>query len=106
MTNHEKFAKLFEFEDIGQVLVTKDTDTDSDLPQVIITVQPPDLGLCNITMSFGDPDSDGTEATEADYQKRDEAFEKLDAEAAHEAAKKFIDSIAALGGAGADSQAG
>lgn len=50
-----EFAKIYEFEDIGQVLVKIDTN-EYDAPEVRIFCCPPELGVCNFAFSFEDSD--------------------------------------------------
>ncbi len=51
----EKFAKLFEVDGIGQILVIQDSN-DEGAPSVKFMFTPKDLGVCSIGPSF--PDSD------------------------------------------------
>jgi len=73
-----RFAKLFEFEDIGQVLVLRKTD-DNDKPCVRYICQPEadGIGTCSITVPFVDSDNGNAQA--------DKAFEAVDEEAARAA---------------------
>lgn len=51
----EKFAKLYESELTGQILVLNDTNDDGD-PTVRFTFQPKGLGLCSIGQTFKNTD--------------------------------------------------
>lgn len=64
------FAKLFEFDDVGQVLVKLD-DGDNG-PEVRIYFQPENLGVCSTAFNFKE-DEDGSE-----WDKAEEAFNKVD----------------------------
>lgn len=58
-----KFAKLFEFDDIGQVLVKRDTDENGD-PEVRLYFEPKGFGVCSTAFGF-EADENGDEATKA-----------------------------------------
>ena len=49
----ENFAKLFEDEKYGQILVMLDTNENGE-PCVKIMAQPPGLGVCAFALSFKD----------------------------------------------------
>ncbi len=51
----ERFAKLFEDEKYGQILVLLDTDDDGD-PCVKFMGKPPGLGICAVSLGFGSED--------------------------------------------------
>ena len=72
----DKFAKLFEFDDIGQVLVIIDTD-DDDQPEVQIKFQPDGLGICSFKLGGF-----------SDWGVADNAFRLIDSDFAH---KKVAD---------------
>lgn len=97
-----KFAKLFEFEDIGQILVKigdsavgDDETTEHRAPEgterteLRFYFQPPGLGLCEFAFDFED-DEDWTKATHAlnitDESAVRELYESL---AAHQLIKTF-----------------
>jgi hypothetical protein len=80
----EKFIKLFEFDDIGQVAVMMDTDEDCN-PAVKIFFTPPDLGVCCMKLGFQDTD-DG-------WDKQEKAFLMIDSDGAYSAAKSQIDMV-------------
>lgn len=52
----DKFAKLFEFDDIGQVLVTLEGGDEG--PEVRVKFKPKNLGVCSIKLSFTNDDED------------------------------------------------
>ncbi|UKL14949.1 hypothetical protein hairong_044 [Pseudomonas phage hairong] len=66
-----QFAHLFEFTDLGQILVVRDTnDGDDDhgtVPCIKITFTTPDTGLNVMKLLFADDED----------EERDEAFDKL-----------------------------
>lgn len=51
----EKFAKLFEDEKYGQILVLRDRN-DDDEPCVKVMALPPGLGICAISLAFKNED--------------------------------------------------
>lgn len=65
-----KFAKLFEFDDIGQVLVKMDTGEDGPEVQIYFETGIEGVDLCS--QSFGFDDS-----TEG-WEKRGEVFDQID----------------------------
>lgn len=70
------FAKMFESETLGQILVMKDTNGDDD-PCVTVMFDPQIDGMENIKMHFGF-DSD---------EKRDSVFDRIDIEKAESAVR-------------------
>lgn len=75
------FAKLFEFDDIGQVLVTTDTHDDNGKPLVALRC---DWEGLTATPSWQFPDTDDG------YDLRDKYFNSIDAEQAHKLASNVI----------------
>lgn len=63
------FAKLFETEKFGQILVVADTNDEGD-PAVVVSVMPPGLGVCAVKLCYPDTD-DG-------WAKRDDTFRAID----------------------------
>jgi hypothetical protein len=56
----EKFAKLFEDEKYGQILVIRDTDDEGE-PCVKVMAQPHGLGICAVSLAFSnDEDAQAT----------------------------------------------
>lgn len=51
-----QFAKLFETEEYGQILVKLDASPDEHEPEVRFFVNPPGLGVCSFAAGY--PDSD------------------------------------------------
>lgn len=78
----EQFAKLYEAEGFGQILVKRD-DNEEGKPEVRFFIMAPvaGLGVCSIALSFEDNDEG--------FKKRDAAFEKITEEKAIETAKLF-----------------
>lgn len=80
------FAKLFESEKFGQILVTRENDDQGD-PAVTLAIYPGSpLDVCRAYISFrqkGD-DEDGH------FDKRDAFFEGFDAEQADKAVARMI----------------
>ncbi|ATW57984.1 hypothetical protein CNR34_00051 [Pseudomonas phage nickie] len=81
------FAKLFQFDDIGQVLVKLDEaeDPDTSGPEIVISFKPENLGVCAVKLSKFGPDGDEA------WDKADKAFETIDEAFAYKTAKKVID---------------
>lgn len=50
------FCKLFETEEYGQILAKFD-ESDKGNPELRFYIQPPDLGVCSISLEW--PDTDG-----------------------------------------------
>ena len=67
----EKFSKLFETKEYGQILVLM-KDDDKCKPEVRIFVKPPKLGVCSIAFGWKDDDA-GWDLAEACFAKTDEA---------------------------------
>lgn len=63
------FCKVFRHEKYGQILAKIDANDDG-IPEVRWYVQPPDLGVCTIAVSFTDDDEG--------WALADKAFEKSD----------------------------
>lgn len=85
-----RFAKLFEDEEVGQVVVMRVNDDDSN-PSIQYICQPnvPGIGLCTMTLSFAD--------TRKGRLDRDHAFERVDEAHALEAVRKVTKDTASLG---------
>ena len=62
------FAKIFQTDKHGQILVRIDVDENA-MPSMIVSVVPPDMGVCEYAMSWKD--------TDLGYAKRDEIFESM-----------------------------
>jgi hypothetical protein len=72
----EKFAKIFESERFGQLLVVAGTGDDGE-PELKITGKPKGFGLSSICVGFP--------STERGWLGLDNSFEKMDLEAAESA---------------------
>jgi hypothetical protein len=71
----EKFAKLFDTEDLGQILVKIDSG-ENDGAEVRYFFTPPNMGVCSIAIGFKDNLSG--------WDSADKAFEKVDENSARE----------------------
>ncbi|MCK1825986.1 hypothetical protein MX655_10575 [Pseudomonas aeruginosa] len=71
----KQFAKLFEFEDLGQVLVMLDRGDDG--PEVRLYFKPDGLGVCSVACS----NFPGDEDEQWDYAEK--GFATVDSEGAH-----------------------
>jgi hypothetical protein len=83
----KQFAKLFQFEDIGQVLLTIDASEEPNTygPEIKITFKPKNLGVCAVKLSnFGKDEDEAWVKGEDSFVAMDEAF-------AYKTAKKVID---------------
>lgn len=80
------FAKLFEFDDIGQVVAIAQSNDDGK-PEIRFFFDPghPELTLSSVAMVWADSDAAG--------QQRDEAFSQLNAEIAADYVCKTITQI-------------
>lgn len=85
----QQFAKLFHFDDIGQVLVTIDETEESGQvgPDIHVSFMPPNLGVCAV--KFGQFADTSSEA----WDRGEEAFSNIDEEFAYKTAKKVIDEM-------------
>lgn len=79
--NERKFAKLFEFDDIGQVLVVQD-QTD---PEVTFTFWPEGLGLSGPAITLGN------------FKDSDTYFNNLDEKAVYAIAVNTLDTLKSFG---------
>lgn len=69
------FAKLFETEEHGQILVKMDTAEDASGPEVREYFEPEGLGVCSVAFSWSDEDEDTQwEKAESTMEKADGAF--------------------------------
>lgn len=73
----EKFAKIFEVDE-GQVLAYKEYDSDDEKEQLVLMVSTEEGVIVSLKLSF------------PDEEKRDEQFDKLDADKAVGIMKKFL----------------
>jgi hypothetical protein len=64
------FAKLFESQKYGQILVKIDSASDDDMAEVRFFFQPKDLGVCSCAICF--------EGSDAGWGLAEKAFEKAD----------------------------
>ena len=64
-----QFAKIFQHEKYGQILVTNN-EGDTGAPEVRVSYIPQDLGVCDTALKFNDSEEGGDLA--------DKAFEKMD----------------------------
>jgi len=79
------FAKLFQFDTVGQVLVKLDDEENG--PEVRLYFQPPGLGVCSSAFKF-EADENGTE-----WDKAERAFELVDAEKAEKIVMGVLETI-------------
>lgn len=81
------FAKLFRFDDIGQVLVTLDEAEGDDVsgPEIKISFIPKGFGVSAVKLA-----NFGTDKDEA-WNKAEKAFDTIDEAFAYKTAKRVID---------------
>lgn len=53
---HKQFCRIFETEEYGQILIVADTHEETGNPAILVSVVPPDLGVCTVCISFKDSD--------------------------------------------------
>lgn len=80
-----EFAKLFESEKVGQILVLNSTDE----PKVEIHFKPEVLGVCNMAIEFNKCDLSEDEQ----YKKADEYFEQVTIDKVEPVVESLIDKI-------------
>lgn len=85
-----RFCKIFESEECGQILVIKDTREDDGAPSVFIKFIPEGMGVCGPTYSFTDEDEDVA------WGKVDKVFDKIDLDYCENTAKEFNDICAGM----------
>jgi hypothetical protein len=83
------FAKLFQFEDLGQVLVKLDEEESG--PEIRLYFQPPGLGVCSSAFSYSD-DQHGDA-----WDKAELAFETMCETRAHSIVSELIEQFGCLG---------
>lgn len=81
-----QFAKLFQYDDIGQVLVIIDQSVDNVSPEVRFMFTAPGLGVCAIKFNFPD--------TEEGWDKAEECFSTASEQTAYEVVRPTIDKFA------------
>lgn len=79
------FAKLFRFDDVGQVLVKLDDSEDG--PEVRVYFQPKGLGVCSTAFTFKPDD------LEDENDKAEKAFDLIDEEKAHAIVTEVLKTI-------------
>lgn len=80
------FAKIFESEKYGQILVKIDSDDNHD-PEVRVYVEPPELGVCSVALSVKNEDEDVA------WSKAEELFQKLEIDEAEKMASRVFELI-------------
>jgi hypothetical protein len=81
------FAKLFTFDDLGQVLVKLDDEDDG--PEVRLYFKPEGLGVCSTAFTFN-KNADGTE-----WDKAEKAFALIDHNQAESIVREILKTIPA-----------
>lgn len=84
----DKFAKLFEFDDIGQVVCLLTTGDNG--PEILVHFQPEGLGVCTQRFSYEDGDED------EQWERADSGFALLDRERVYEMTKPIIDKFSGI----------
>lgn len=84
------FAKLFENEELGQVLITLDSRSEEGgVCQISISVEPEGFGVCSTNLIFGGEESGETE--DEAWDKAEAAFAQIDEEKAFSMARSFVE---------------
>ncbi len=83
------FAKLFETEDLGQLLVVRQTNDVSD-PEMRAYCEPPGLGVCSVAVAWKDTE-EGWNQQEATFAKCDEAMARKMTECIFEQAAEMAE---------------
>ena len=81
------FAKIFDTEEVGQVVVMK-SESDECEPMLAIYMKPPDMGVCMVGPKWDD-DDDG-------WAKLDKAFEEFATDDAVKAANGLLKTLRKL----------
>jgi hypothetical protein len=77
-----KFAKTFDSDKYGQILVVNETDEDGN-PEVKFSMRPKNLGICSIGSKFsGNPEG---------FDKADAFFDAVDIEVAEAVSSQMFD---------------
>lgn len=84
----QPFAKLFEYDDFGQVLVVLDTNDEGD-PCISFMVSDPEIGRVTVSPAYQGPDA------EASARRH---FEATDAEIAYEVISGIVEMLPGLAG--------
>lgn len=84
------FAKLFQFEDMGQVLVKRDTDENGD-PEVRLYFEPEGFGVCSTAFRFE------ADETEDESAKAEKAFDMIDQERAEKIIRGVMETLPKFG---------
>ena len=67
------FAKMFDSEKYGQLVLFKQDNDESGSPELRVFVQPAGLGVCSVALEYEDSD-DGWDKCEAHFDKADLNF--------------------------------
>jgi len=67
----EQFCKLYEDHEVGQILVTLETDGDG-CPAIFIKFKPSGLGVCQLVLSYTDSDES------VGWEKAEKVFTGID----------------------------
>ncbi len=70
---NNNFAKIFQSETFGQILVKKD-DNEEELPEIRFSFNPDQLGICSCAIAFKNPENQD--------KAQQDAFEKIDLDSA------------------------
>lgn len=81
------FAKLFNTEKYGQILVLKEVNED-EKPSIKVYFNPPGLGLCNLSIVFGD--------SEDGWENWEKSLDAIDEETAINQVKSAFETVSPL----------
>lgn len=81
----KKFAKIFEDEKYGQILILND-ECDEGHPAVLVHFTAEGLGVCKVAFTYKHEEEDN-------YEKRDKAFERFTHDMAVEVVSEIVDKL-------------
>lgn len=88
----DKFCKVFESEDYGQLVALKDftVDDEGDLPHIEVYFKPEMMGLCSNKLTYED--------SEEGMSKRNEYWNELDLDSVEKIVKPVFDQVELITG--------
>jgi hypothetical protein len=69
----EKFAKVFDSEDFGQIVLIMQSADETGKPELRVFFKPESLGVCSLTLSYSDTD-EGWDNCESNFNNADLEF--------------------------------
>lgn len=81
------FAKIFDSEIYGQLVLIKQGDDESGAPELRVLMEPEGLGVCSVAVKYEDSD-EGWDKCEACFKKADVRFVEMMAKAVFDATEQ------------------